>query len=259
MSGESITNSFTTVCVELSLRNLDHQTMHQPASNSPLIFARATLRKVARALEGRYVPHRAYQEPCDPLDTLIETILSQNTTSANCERAFSAMRAAFPTWTDVVAAPRPRLERALRPAGLARTRSGRIQRILRAIQNERGQLDLRHLGKLPDEDARVALLSYEGVGPKTADCVLLFALGRSVFPVDTHIHRILTRLQILPVGMSVEKAHVYLLPLIPQGAHLSLHLNLIEHGRKVCRPRQPRCTECPLRLWCACQVQQNEP
>jgi endonuclease-3 len=160
------------------------------------------------------------------------------------------MRAAFPTWTDVLAAPRPRLERALRPAGLARTRSGRIQRILRAIQNEHGRLDLRHLGKLPDEDARVALLSYEGVGPKTAECVLLFALGRSVFPVDTHIHRILTRLEILPVGMTPEKAHRHLLPLIPRGAHLSLHLNLIEHGRKVCRPHHPACPDCVLRRWC---------
>ncbi len=232
--------------------------MDQPTSNSPVSFARTTLRKVARALEHQYGSRRGDQELRDPLDALIETILSQNTTSANCERAFSAMRAAFPTWTDVLAAPRPRLERALRPAGLARTRSGRIQRILRAIQNERGQLDLGHLGKLRDEDARVALLSYEGVGPKTADCVLLFAFRRSVFPVDTHIHRILARLEILPVGMTTEKAHRHLQPLIPRGSHLSLHLNLIEHGRKVCRPHDPACPDCVLRRWCPYHKQNGD-
>ena len=224
--------------------------MHQ-RSPQKQCNARATLRNAARALERRYASHPGDDhDPYNPLDTLIETILSQNTTSVNCQRAIAAMRAAFPTWDDVLAAPKPRLEQALKPAGLARTRSGRIQRILRTIRAERGRLDLDHLRDLPDDEARQALLAYEGVGPKTADCVLLFALRRSVFPIDTHIHRILTRLEILPPAMSVEKAHPYLLPLIPPGTHLALHLNLIEHGRKVCRPTSPACPNCDLRRWC---------
>lgn len=206
------------------------------------------LERVASALEGAY--GRPELDASDPLDELIATILSQNTTSTNCERAYDAMRKMFPTWDNVMAARRSALERALRPAGLAKIRSARIQRILRTIARERGTPNLDHLRDLPTDAARQDLLQFDGVGPKTADCVLLFALRRDVFPIDTHIHRILTRLGIIPEGMSVEKAHGHVLPSIPKGRHLDLHLNLIRHGRRVCRPSNPACDRCVLRREC---------
>ncbi len=203
---------------------------------------------VAQILERRYGPKQ--QSPRGkPLNVLIGTILSQNTTSLNSRRAYEAMQTAFPTWEGVMDAPRTRLQRVLRPAGLARTRSARIQSILRTIASH-GPLDLDYLRHLPDEEAERRLLEFDGVGYKTARCVLLFALGRDVFPVDTHIHRVLTRLGVLPKGVTPDKAHKDLEPLIPKGRSYALHLNLIALGRDICHPRDPDCTSCPLGPCC---------
>jgi endonuclease-3 len=209
------------------------------------------LEAVAEALERLYgdcEEHRCADG--DPLDDLIETILSQNTSHVNRRRALERLRSTYATWEAVLAAPREDVEEAIRPAGLARVRSGRIQGLLRSILLERGALDLGYLHDLTNEDAYADLLRYAGVGPKTAYCVLLFSMDRKVFPIDVHIHRILIRLGIVPADMSVEKAHPYVLPLIPPGRHLSLHLNLIALGRETCRPTRPNCRECPLGRFC---------
>ena len=211
-----------------------------------------TKRKVRRIQE---LLAAAYGEPSPqqegaPLDSLIMTILSQNTNDVNSHRAYRAMREAFPTWEDVMRAPRAKLERVLKPGGLARTKSGRIQRILRSIADS-GELSLDHLRRMADDEAERCLLAYEGVGYKTARCVLLFALGRDAFPIDTHILRVLKRLGILPEGMSADKAHEYMPPLIPKGKCYIFHVNLIAHGRQVCHPRKPECAGCVLRRLCA--------
>jgi endonuclease-3 len=209
------------------------------------------LEAVGEALERLYGDREEHR--CahgDPLEDLIETILSQNTSHINRRRAFAKLRATFQTWEEVLEAPREDLEEAIRPAGLARVRSGRIQRLLGSIQRERGSLDLDHLHDLSNDDAMRELLRYEGVGPKTAYCVLLFSMDRDVFPIDVHIHRILQRLAVIPAGMSVEKAHPYVLPFIAPRRHLSLHLNLISLGREICRPTRPNCRECPLVRFC---------
>lgn len=212
---------------------------------------RRKLELVAEALERVYGDREEFRDAeGDPLDALIETILSQNTTAANTNRAYEALRAAFPTWEDVLEAPREAVEEAIRPAGLAKTRSGRIQRLLASVRREQGALDLDHLREMGNEEALRELLKYEGVGPKTANCVLLFAMDRDVFPIDVHIQRILVRLGIVPAGMSVEEAHGYVPPMVPRRKHLSLHLNLIALGREICRPTNPKCGECPLRRYC---------
>lgn len=219
--------------------------------NSKAKEARRKLEAVAEELERLYGDREEYRDAeGDPLDDLIETILSQNTTAANTRRAFAALRAAFPTWEAVLAAPREAVEDAIRPAGLAKTRSGRIQRLLASVLRERGALNLDHLRGMPNEEAERELLKYEGVGPKTANCVLLFSMDRDVFPIDVHIQRILLRLGITPPGMSVEQAHAYVLPLVPPRRHLALHLNLIALGRETCRPTRPLCEECVLRDYC---------
>ena len=154
-------------------------------------------------------------EPIDPLDELINTILSQNTNDLNRDRAYHALRATFPTWEAVRDAPAPQVIAAIKSAGLANQKGPRIQKVLRRITEERGELDLNFLRDWPTGEAKAWLMSLDGVGPKTASIVLLFALGRPAFPVDTHIHRVTGRLGLLPPKTSAEKAHEILEELVP--------------------------------------------
>ena len=186
----------------------------------------------------------------DPVSTLVSTILSQNTNDANRDRAFRNMRQRFPTWEAVRDAAPDELEDAIRSAGLAPTKSPRIQGALRRISAEQGEISLDFLADLPLEDARGWLLDIPGVGPKTAAIVLLFALGRPAFPVDTHVHRVAQRLGLIPTGTSREKAHSLMEELVPSEVYGSFHLNLIAHGRDVCHARKPEHADCILRDCC---------
>jgi endonuclease-3 len=176
------------------------------------------------------------------LDELVLTILSQNTSDVNCERAYARMRERFPTWEDVRDAPEAELVDALRPGGLAVQRTPRIQAVLRGLDG----LDLEWLRKLPAAEAMSWLVALPGVGPKTASCVLLFSLGVPVMPVDTHIHRIAGRLGLIPAGTGADAAHAILTAMTPPGRMLEAHLLLIQHGRTTCTARRPRCEECVL-------------
>ncbi len=199
--------------------------------------------------------YAAYGEPAqhpdgDPLAVLVNTILSQNTNDRNRDLAFARLRAQFPTWEAVRDAPSAAIIAAIRPAGLAPSKGPHIQAALRQITAERGELSLDFLATLPLEEARQWLLHLDGVGPKTAAIVLLFALGRPTFPVDTHIHRVTRRLRLIPEHTSREKAHGLLEALVPPELYWNLHLNLIAHGRQVCHARHPECTRCILQDLC---------
>ncbi len=192
--------------------------------------------------------------PHDPVATLVSTILSQNTNDVNRDRAFERLRERFPTWEEVRDAPLEELVEAIRPAGLAPTKAPRIQEALRRIGAERGGISLDFLAGLPLEEAREWLLSLPGVGPKTAAIVLLFALGKPAFPVDTHVHRVARRLGIIPPRTSRKRAHELLEALVPPEIYYPLHLNLIAHGRAICHARNPECARCVLRDHCAYYV-----
>jgi len=189
-------------------------------------------------------------KPIDPLDELINTILSQNTNDLNRDRAYHALRAKFPAWEAVRDAPAAQVIAAIRPAGLANQKGPRIQKVLRRITAERGELDLNFLRAWPVDEAKAWLLSLEGVGPKTASIVLLFALGKPAFPVDTHIQRVTGRLGLIPPRTSADKAHGILEALVPPEWYHSFHLNVIEHGRQVCKAQRPRCEQCVLQKHC---------
>ena len=202
---------------------------------------------------------KSYGEPersrMDAVSELICTILSQNTNDNNRDRAYTALREKFPTWNQVRDAPTRQVIAAIRSAGLANQKGPRIQRVLRRVTEEcksRGvpELNIDFLADLPVEEAKAWLMSLDGVGPKTAAIVLLFSLNRPAFPVDTHIHRVTTRLGLIPEGTSAEKAHGLLEALVPPEWYYSLHLNLIAHGRAVCKARKPRCDICPLQKYC---------
>lgn len=186
----------------------------------------------------------------DPTSELILTILSQNTNDNNRDKAYATLRRRFPTWAAVGNAKVSEIARAIRVGGLATIKSKRIKNVLRQISSRSSDYELDFLEKMSDEEIWDYLLAFDGVGPKTVSCVLLFALGRKAMPVDTHVHRVGTRLGLIPKGYGADKAHRWFLDLdLPLDLY-QLHLNMIQHGRSLCRARRPRCRECPLKGLC---------
>ena len=213
------------------------------------ISIRRRLRAIAKRLE------RVYGEPpaprhLPPIDELVLTILSQNTSDLNSDRAYRALRKRFRSWRGVATAPTSEVADAIRPGGLAQQKAPRIQAVLRAIEERVGSIDLEWLRDLSDDEVREYLRSLPGVGPKTAACVLAFSLDRAAIPVDTHVFRTATRLGWLPPGATAESAHVTLHELVPARLRVSMHVGLIRLGREICRPGRPQCEECPLAKLC---------
>jgi endonuclease-3 len=184
------------------------------------------------------------------LDELISTILSQNTNDLNRDRAFTRLKNQYETWEKVRDADVGEVIEAIRSAGLANQKGPRIQKILRQITDERGSLDMSFLNDLADEAAWSWLNKFNGVGPKTASIVLLFALDKAAFPVDTHIQRVTGRIGLRPDKMSSEKTHHHLAELFPPETYKAAHLNIIRLGREVCHPRKPACEVCVLESLC---------
>ena len=210
---------------------------------------RELIQRVVENLDGQYGAKRNRPNRT-PLDTLVGIILSQQNTSASSRACFTELKRRFPTWDAALAAPVDAIEDAIRRGGLARIKARRIHAILQELMARHRSLDLDHLARLPVDDAVAELSRLPGVGPKTARCVLLFALGADVFPMDVHILRIAERLGVLAPKTSDERAHRIVGALIPQGRRYSAHLNMIEHGRTVCRPTAPKCDACCLLEYC---------
>lgn len=185
-----------------------------------------------------------------PLDELIDCVLSQSTNDNNRDRAFEALKQAFPTWEAVMNAPTEAVIAAIKPAGLANQKGPRIQEILRRIYAERGELNIDFLGDLPVPEAKAWLMRFHGVGPKTAAIVLCFAFMRPAFPVDTHIHRVGQRIGFLPQGISADDAHPVMEAIVPPEDYFNFHIHLIQLGREICQARRPRCEVCPLTPYC---------
>jgi endonuclease-3 len=181
-----------------------------------------------------------------PIAELVRTVLSQNTNDRNRDVAYESLRERFPTWEEVRDAPEEAVMDAIRPGGLANTKGPRIQAILHQLGDEP---DLDWLADADREEALEYLTALPGVGRKTAACVLMFALGKPEIPVDTHVYRVGGRLGLFRAKAPFEEAHDEMLAIVdPADAH-ELHMNLIRHGREVCRPR-PRCDACELRRMC---------
>jgi endonuclease-3 len=209
----------------------------------------ALIREVSAALSRAY-GKPAPQTRSDPLGGLIGTILSQNTTSANARAAYAELRQWFRTWKQCRDAPVQAVVNAIRSAGLAQTRGPRIQAVLRRIEDDAGTLSLDHLHALPPQQGMAYLQSLPGVGPKTAACVLMFCCRKPVFPVDTHVARIVRRLGWVPRGASPGAIQTSLEPLVPSHLRYALHLNMVAHGRACCHARRPGCSACPIQTYC---------
>lgn len=203
---------------------------------------RERMAETARRLRQHYGPTvRDSAEP--PLDLLVRTILSQNTSDRNRDRAYAELRRRFPTWEEVLAAPTSAIMTAIQGAGLHRQRALRLKAVLGRLKEERGSLSLDFLAGFSDEEAAAWLLSLPGVGKKTAYVVLLFGFDRPFFPVDTHIARVAKRLALIQGNAD---PHDTIAPLVPTGKERDLHLRLIRLGRELCRAQRPFCPECPL-------------
>jgi endonuclease III len=186
----------------------------------------------------------------DPLDELVLGVLSQNTSDVNSGRAFAELERTFPSWQAVLEADAKRLEETIRPGGLAPTKSLRIKAMLAEILKRRGSFDLSFLGEMPFDEAQAWLSSLPGVGPKTAAVVLLFSLGRPVFPVDTHVHRVLRRLGLAPLAASATQVQATWQSRLAPDEVYPFHMYIIVHGRRTCVARRPRCPICNLRHRC---------
>jgi endonuclease-3 len=214
--------------------------------SGPAALALDDILERLRPVYGRLVwrPHG------DPVSELVLTLLSQNTSDTNSGRAFSRLLQRFPDWPAVIEAPLAEVQEAIRPGGLAPTKAPRLQAMLAEVRARAGGFDLSFLREMPLAEAREWLRTLPAVGPKTAACVLLFALGRPALPVDTHVYRVAGRLGLLPPKATPERAQEHLEAWAPPERHYEFHVLTIKHGRHTCTARSPACGRCPLADLC---------
>ena len=216
---------------------------------------KATAGWVCAALDAEYgtLTWRSHGEP---LEVLMQTILSQATSDINSGRAFDSLRRAFPGgWDDVRCAQVGEIADAIRGGGLADAKAPRLRAVLQAIYEGTGKTDLEFLKTMPTDEAKAFLSSFPGVGPKTTACVLMFSLGRPVLPVDTHVFRVSHRLGLIEARLGEAKAHAALQNQLTDAEVYPYHVHLIRHGRRVCVAQQPRCEMCVLAARCAYRQQ----
>ncbi len=219
--------------------------------------------------------HPIWERRLDPTSELVLTILTQNSADVNAEKAFEALRAAYPStappeehrpgtgwgglglptapppaWAAVEHAPLAELTDVIRPGGLANQKAPRIQATLRHIREERGDYSLEFLGERPALEARAWLTAIDGIGKKTASVLLLFCFGSPLMPVDRHVERVSKRIGLVPPKATADQAHDVYLALLEPGQMFEAHVNLIRHGRVICHARKPECMSCPVSARC---------
>jgi len=191
----------------------------------------------------------------DPLDVLIATMLSQNTTDKTSYRAFRNLKDNFTGWEDVMTAPIDKIRNAVKVCGLTNQKSASIKGLLKGLDKKYGNLSLKFIKKMDNDSIYEELLQFKGIGVKTISCVLAFGLGRDVMPVDTHVHRVANRLGIAN-ARTADKTFAQLQENIPEGKKFLLHTLLIRFGRKICRANNPLCGKC--RLYDLCEFPEKE-
>ncbi len=194
----------------------------------------------------------------DPLDCLVRTILSQSTSDSNRDRCFNALKQRFNKWTDLANSSVSTVEETIQSGGLSRRKAKTILMVLQWANANFGSYTLDPLADWSDPKVISELVKISGVGVKTAAIVACFALGRDVFPVDVHVHRILTRLGVTPRKLNPEQTFRTIDPFIPLNRDAMLHLNLIEYGRHICTARKPKCDDCRFSELCDCYQQKND-
>ena len=229
---------------------------------------------VLDGLTATYGP-QVWESRLDPTSELILTILTQNTADVNAEKAYEALRVAYPSdkapeehkhgigwggeglsvapppdWVAVENAPLPQLIDVIRPGGLGPQKAPRLQATLRHIREQRGDYSLAFLGEMPALEARDWLTAIDGIGKKTASIVLAFCFGMPVMAVDRHVERVSKRVGLIPERATADQAHDLFLGILEPDDMYAAHVLLIHHGRAICNAQNPKHDLCPLRDRC---------
>lgn len=214
-----------------------------------IIIMQKKIEKINQILIQHFgIPQKSKQLP-DPLDTIIGTILSQNTNDQNSFKAYRNLKNNFKNWDEVAELKPAQIEKHIKVAGLGKQKSKAIFELLQSLKKKQNIISLNHIKKNSDTEILNELTSFNGVGIKTASCVLLFSLDRNICPVDTHVHRVLNRIGLVKTN-NPEKTFYEILNKIPEGIAHSFHTNLIRLGREFCKPTMPNCPKCPLLKIC---------
>lgn len=214
------------------------------------------LREIARMLAALHGSPRLGNKD-DPVDELVYIILSRKTREDAYQQVYETLKKRFRRWDDLLKAPRPTVERLLRPGGLPRRKADSLYGALSMLRDAFGECTLEPLREWPDAKVEAFLCSLPEINRKSAYCVMMYSLGREVFPVDTHVGRVLARLgPYRDLGLSLEgldhkQLQATLADLIPPNLRHSLHVNLVEHGRRVCKAPAPVCADCDLKNFCS--------
>ena len=208
------------------------------------------LRRVSARLSREYGDPRLHNKS-NPLDELIFIVLSAKTAESSYLRTYNALRRAFRPWSRILGATRADVTREIEIGGLARKKEAQIRSLLETIRLRTGKVSLSFLSRASDEQAEKFLTSLPGVGLKTARCVLMYSLGRDVFPVDTHVRRVLSRLGAIKHERLTDEVQDWIQAAVPPNIRYALHVNLVAHGRVVCRTRTPLCDRCVISDGCS--------
>ncbi|MGA8265282.1 MAG: endonuclease III [Ignavibacteriaceae bacterium] len=207
------------------------------------------IRQINNLLIKKYgIPPRS-KTPPDPVDMLIATILSQNTNDKNSYKAFQNLKENYSSWDKVAKLKASQIEKLIKIAGLGKQKSKAIKNFLSTLLKEKGSISLDYFRKMKDEEILDDLVSFPGVGVKTASCVLLFSLRKNFCPVDTHVHRTTNRIGIVKTSRP-DKTFLILNKNMPDGIAHQFHTNLIRLGREICKPAKPSCSICSLLKIC---------
>lgn len=220
-------------------------------------LTRTGLQDIAQELKNHYNQVSVYREdppasalPDSVLGVLVSTVLSQASNDIRTKQIYLQLRAQYPAWEQLADEDEAEIRQVLKKGGLSRQKAGYIKEILRRLKDRFGEYSLDVLQDWDDEGCYSYLTDLPGVGPKTAACVMLFGLGRDVLPVDTHVARISRRLGLVSEGAAPQQIQKELADFVPCGWSLSLHLDMLHHGRSVCTAMNPMCEECILERWC---------
>lgn len=205
--------------------------------------------RITQRLRDTYgLPHHNNKD--DPVDELVFILLSLMTTGPSFNRVFDRLKAACPSWSDVLDMPLPALEALIKDAGLSHQKGPRIQSILQRLKRDFGTITLDPLRSMSDQDAEAYLIALPGVGKKAAKCVLMYSFGRDVLPVDTHVWRVARRLGLVASDTPYSRVHEEIENAVGPGDRHAFHVTAISHGRTLCLPFRPICSSCPLRRMC---------
>lgn len=227
----------------------------EPFPSLPQRNRAQVVRRVCEALHATYNLTR-HGNPRDPVDDLIFVILSNKTGPAVARTVYDRLRAVFPQWAWILLEPRTKLARILRPAGLSELKSRHIRGALLKIRRDFGECDLTILRRMQTHKAHSYLVSLPGVSDKVAKCVLMYTCDAKVLPVDSHVHRIATRLG-WTQRKRADQCHDELEALVPRDRRKAFHVNCLAHGRRCCRPLKPDSGHCCIRRHCRFVAEQK--